>query len=228
MSEYPSLQMTLRDRQAAGQGLVEALHKYRGRPDVIVLALPRGGVPVAWEIARALDVRLELMLVRKLGVPGHEELAMGAIASGGIRLLNQDVLHHHPVSDAQLQAVTARETQELRRREQAYRGARAAPELRGQVLILVDDGLATGASMHAAVQAARLQHPARIVVAVPLAPQETVDALGFEVDELICPITPLWFVSIGTGYVDFTQTSDREVIELLQRAWQRPCEGRGG
>ncbi|MGE7957597.1 phosphoribosyltransferase [Pseudomonas sp. NPDC089530] len=228
MSEYPSLQMTLRDRKAAGQGLVPALEKYSRRPEVLVLALPRGGVPVAWEIARALDVRLDLLLVRKLGVPGHEELAMGAIASGGIRILNQDILRSHHIGDAVLQAVTARETQELRRREQAYRGPRAVPELRGRVLILVDDGLATGASMHAAVQAARLQHPARIVVAVPLAPQETVDALSFEVDELICPITPLWFVSIGNGYVDFSQTADEEVIELLQQAWQRPCEGPGG
>lgn len=228
MSDYPSLQMTLRDRRAAGQGLVAALDKYRGRPDVLVLALPRGGVPVAWEIARALDVRLDLMLVRKLGVPGHEELAMGAIASGGVRILNQDVLGSHRIDDAALQAATQRETRELQRRERTYRGTRTAPELRGQVLILVDDGLATGASMHAAVQAARAQHPARIVVAVPLAPQETVDTLSFEVDELVCPITPLWFVSIGQGYVDFAQTEDAEVIELLQRAWQRPCEGGRG
>ncbi|MGY3255711.1 phosphoribosyltransferase [Pseudomonas chlororaphis] len=225
MSEYPSLQMTLRNRQAAGQGLVAPLQKYSRRPEVIVLALPRGGVPVAWEIARALEVRLDLMLVRKLGVPGHEELAMGAIASGGIRILNQDVLGSHHLGDAALQAVTIRETQELQRRERVYRGDRAAPDLRDQVVILVDDGLATGASMHAAVQAARLQHPARIVVAVPLGPQETVDTLSFEVDELICPITPLWFVSIGNGYADFAQTSDEEVIDLLQRAWQRPCEG---
>ena len=224
MSEYPSLQMTLRNRQAAGQGLVAALQKYSRRPDVIVLALPRGGVPVAWEVARALEVRMDLMLVRKLGVPGHEELAMGAIATGGIRILNQDVLRNHHIDDAALQAVVLRETQELLRREHAYRGARPAPDLRGQVVILIDDGLATGASMHAAVQATRLQHPARIVVAVPLAPQETVDTLSFEVDELICPITPLWFVSIGNGYADFTQTSDEEVIKLLRRAWQRPCE----
>jgi putative phosphoribosyl transferase len=211
----------LQDRSAAGRRLVEPLLKYAHRPDVIVLALPRGGVPVAYEVAAALEVRLDLMLVRKLGVPSHEELAMGAIASGGIQILNEHALRVHPIDPATFDDVVARETRELLRREQVYRGTRAPVQLKDQVVILIDDGLATGASMMAAIHAVRVQTPSRIVVAVPVAPIETAKALRSEVDELICPLIPDWLMSIGHWYMDFTQTSDTEVIKLLQRAWLR-------
>ena len=217
----PLSQTVLQDRAAAGRRLVEPLLKYAHRPDVIVLALPRGGVPVAYEVAAALEVRLDLMLVRKLGVPSHQEFAMGAIAGGGIQILNEHALRMHPIDKAAFEAVVARETRELARREQAYRGARASVPLNDQVVILIDDGLATGASMMAAIHAVRVHAPARIVVAVPVAPIETAQALRSEVDELICPIMPDWFMSIGHWYMDFSQTSDAEVIRLLQRAWQR-------
>lgn len=221
MTQSPSLQTVLKDRCAAGQGLVEHLLKYAHRPDVIVLALPRGGVPVAYEVATALEVRLDLMLVRKLGVPSHSEFAMGAIASGGIQILNDDALRAHPIDQVSFDAVVTRETQELLRREQAYRGSRPAVPLKDQVVILIDDGLATGASMMAAIHAVRRQTPARIVVAVPVAPLETVEALRSEVDEVICPLIPDWMISIGYWYLNFSQTSDEEVVDLLQRAWQR-------
>jgi predicted phosphoribosyltransferase len=227
MTQSPSLQTTLKDRAAAGRGLVEPLLKYADRPDVIVLALPRGGVPVAYEVATALNVHLDLMLVRKLGVPSHEEYAMGAIASGGIQVLNEDALRAHPIDRASFDAVVARETRELLRREQAYRGNRPPVQLKGRVVILIDDGLATGASMMAAIQAVRKQAPARIVVAVPVAPLETVEALLIDVDEVICPLVPEWMVSIGYWYLNFSQTSDEEVIELLQRAWQREAAADG-
>jgi predicted phosphoribosyltransferase len=201
--------------------LIEPLLPYANRPDVIVLALPRGGVPVAYEVATALKVRLDLMLVRKLGVPSHAEYAMGAIASGGIQIRNEEALRVHPIAKAAFDAVVERESRELLRREQVYRGTRPAVRLKDQVVILIDDGLATGASMRAAIQALRVQAPARIVVAVPVAPIETVEALRSEVDELICPLMPEWFTSIGHWYMDFSQTSDAEVIELLQRAWRR-------
>jgi predicted phosphoribosyltransferase len=200
---------------------VEPLRQYAHRPDVIVLALPRGGVPVAYEVAMALEVRLDLMLVRKLGAPSNEEFALGAIASGGIQILNDHALRAHPIDQATFDAVVARENRELLRREQAYRGTREPVPLKDQVVILIDDGLATGASMMAAIQAVRLQAPSRIVVAVPVAPIETVEALRSEVDELICPVVPDWFMSLGHWYMDFSQTSDAEVIKLLQRAWQR-------
>jgi predicted phosphoribosyltransferase len=217
----------LQDRAAAGRRLVEPLLPYAHRSDVIILALPRGGVPVAYEVARALGVRLDLMLVRKLGVPSRPEYAMGAIASGGIQIRNEEALHFHPIDRAAFQAVVDRESRELRRREQVYRGSRAPVQLKDQVVILIDDGLATGASMLAAVQAVRLQAPSRIVVAVPLAPLETAEALRREVDELVCPLFPDWFTSIGHWYVDFSQTSDAEVIELLQRAWKQEAESPG-
>lgn len=216
----PSSPLILQDRAAAGRRLTELLRHYADRPDVIVLALPRGGVPVAYEVATALNLRLDLMLVRKLGVPSQPELAMGAIASGGIQILNDHALQFHPIDRAAFQAVVARETRELLRREQAYRGTRAPVQLKGQAVILIDDGLATGASMRAAIHAVRTQSPSRIVVAVPVAPVETAEALRREVDELICPITPEWFTSIGHWYMDFSQTPDAEVIRLLQRAWQ--------
>jgi predicted phosphoribosyltransferase len=217
----PSSPTILQDRAAAGRRLVQPLLKYAHRPDAIVLALPRGGVPVAYEVAMALEVRLDLLLVRKLGVPSHQEFAMGAIASGGIQILNEDALLLHPIDQATFEAVVARETRELLRREQVYRGTRAPVQLKDQLVILIDDGLATGASMMAAIHAVRVQTPSRIVVAVPVAPPETAAALRSEVDELICPLTPEWLMSIGHWYMDFSQTSDEEVIRLLQRAWQR-------
>jgi predicted phosphoribosyltransferase len=216
-----SSQTILQNRAAAGRRLVEPLLQYAHKPDVIILALPRGGVPVAYEVATALGVRLDLLLVRKLGVPSHPEYAMGAIASGGIEIRNEQALRAHPIDKAAFEAVVARETRELLRREQVYRGTRAPVQIKDQVVILIDDGLATGASMLAAVQAVRAQAPARIVVAVPVAPVETAEALRSEVDELVCPIMPDWFMSIGHWYMDFSQTSDAQVIELLQRAWQR-------
>lgn len=228
MTYYSSQHTNLRDRTAAGQSLVEPLLKYARRADVIVLALPRGGVPVAYEVATALEVCLDLMLVRKLGVPSHQEFAMGAIASGGIQIVNEDALRANHIDQRTLEAVVAREGQELLRRERAYRATRAPMKLQDQVVILIDDGLATGASMMAAVHAVRLQKPARIVVAVPVAPLETAEALRSEVDELICPLIPEWLMSIGSWYVDFSQTSDEEVIDLLHRAWEReskPAQG---
>lgn len=216
-----SSQTLLQDRAAAGRRLVEPLQQYARRSDVIVLALPRGGVPVAYEVATALEVRLDLMLVRKLGVPSNPEFAMGAIASGGIQILNEHALRAHPIDKAAFDAVVTRETRELLRREQVYRGSRPPLQLKDQVVILIDDGLATGASMMAAIQAVRVHTPARIIVAVPVGPMETAEALRSEVDELVCPLIPDWLMSIGYWYMDFSQTSDREVIELLQRAWHR-------
>ena len=221
MNPSPSLQMTLRDRTAAGRSLVEPLLNYAHRDDVIVLGLPRGGVPVAYEIATALEVRLDVMLVRKLGVPSHEEYAMGAIASGGIQIVNEDVLRANHIDQVTLDAVVERETRELSRREHAYRAGRQPLNLKDQVVILVDDGLATGATMTAAVHAVRRHNPAHIVVAVPVAALDSAEALRSEVTELVCPLTPEWLVSIGQWYLDFSQTSDGEVIDLLQRAWQR-------
>jgi predicted phosphoribosyltransferase len=221
MTHSPSLQTILRDRAAAGHSLVEPLLKYAHRPDVIILALPRGGVPVAYEVATVLEVRLDLMLVRKLGVPSQQEFAMGAIASGGIQIVNEEALRAHPIDQATFDAVVARETRELLRREHIYRVTRAPVQLKDQVVILIDDGLATGASMMAAIHAVRLQAPSRIVVAVPVAPLETVEALRSEVDELVCPFIPEWLMSIGYWYMNFAQISDEEVIDLLQRAWQR-------
>lgn len=222
-----SSQTLLQDRAAAGRRLVEPLQQYAHRSDVIVLALPRGGVPVAYEVATALEVRLDLMLVRKLGVPSNPEFAMGAIASGGIQILNEHALRAHPIDKAAFDAVVTRETRELLRREQVYRGSRPPLQLKDQVVILIDDGLATGASMMAAIQAVRVHTPARIVVAVPVGPIETAEALRSEVDELVCPLIPDWLMSIGYWYMDFSQTSDREVIELLQRAWLREADDAG-
>lgn len=226
MAHHVALDLPIRDRVAAGRALVPLLSAYRGQADAIVLALPRGGVPVAYEIAMALDLRLDLMLVRKLGVPGHEEYAMGAIASGGVRVLNGEVLQMLDLRAESIEAVVARETRELQRRDRAYRGERPAPALRGQRVILVDDGLATGATMRAAVQAARQQEPLSVTVAVPVGSSESLELLRAEADEVICPLIPETLISIGSWYRDFSQTSDREVLDLLQRAWQRPCEQR--
>lgn len=206
------------DRAEAGRCLVASLSRYAGRADVIVLALPRGGVPVAYEVATALKVRLDLLVVRKLGIPSHPEYAMGAIAGGGVKILNDDALRAYPVDRTLLESVVARETQELIRRERAYRGTRPPLRLKDQTVILVDDGLATGASMMAAIQATRALSPLRIVVAVPVAPPETLEAMWGEVDEVVCPLVPERMVSVGYWYQDFPQTSDEEVIALMGKA----------
>jgi len=207
-----------RDRHEAGRRLADKLVAYAKRPDVLVLALPRGGVPVAYEVARSLQAPLDVFLVRKLGVPGYEELAMGAVATGGVRVLNDEIVNGLRIPDDVVDAVTAWEQQELARREQLYRGDRPAPDVRGRTVILVDDGLATGATMHAAIAALRRQQPARIVVAVPTAPPEMCEALRAEVDDVICAITPQPFRSVGLWYEDFSPTTDEEVRELLARA----------
>lgn len=207
-----------RDRVHAGQVLASKLTKYGGRPDVRVLALPRGGVPVAYEVARALGAPLDVFLVRKLGVPGHRELAMGAIASGHVRVLNRDIVGQLGIPPEVIDRVAALEEQELARRERAYRGDRPPLDLRNQTVILVDDGLATGATMRAAVAALRQQGPARIVVAVPAAAAETCAAIAEEVDEIVCAETPRPFYAVGLWYEDFGETTDEEVRRLLGSA----------
>jgi len=214
------------DRAEAGRQLAESLHKYAGREDVIVLGLPRGGVPVAYEVAKQLRAPLDVFIVRKLGVPGFEELAAGAIASGGVRVLNEDVMRAIPHADETIEAVTARETAELERRELIYREGRPPPEPRGRIVILVDDGLATGATMRAAVKALRQRGAARIVVAVPVGPPDTCRELQQEADETICLSTPEFFQAVGQYYEDFSQTSDQDVRELLVGgAQQQPASG---
>jgi putative phosphoribosyl transferase len=208
------------DRAEAGRRLARRLGEYAGREDVIVLGLPRGGVPVAFEVAAALRAPLDLMVVRKLGTPGQEELAMGAIGSGGARVLNEEIVAQLGLSDAAIERVEARERRELARREEAYRGERPPPELAGRCVILVDDGLATGATMRAAIAALRPLHPARIVVAVPVAPPDVVARLRREADEVVCPETPEPYVAVGRWYVEFSQTGDDEVRELLRRNWE--------
>jgi predicted phosphoribosyltransferase len=207
-----------RDRRDAGRVLAQRLAAYAGRSDVLVLALPRGGVPVAFEVAQALKAPLDLFIVRKLGVPGHEEYAMGALASGDVRVLNDDVVRSLHIPDAVVEAVTRTERLELERRERLYRDGRPAPNVRGRCVILVDDGLATGATMLAAVRAVRAQQPARTVVAVPTAAAETCSQLRREADEVICVTTPEPFRAVGLWYEDFSQTGDDEVRELLARA----------
>jgi erythromycin esterase-like protein/predicted phosphoribosyltransferase len=204
-----------RDRREAGRLLAAKLTTYANLPDVIVLALPRGGVPVAYEVARALGAPLDVFIVRKLGLPGYEELAMGAVATGGVRVLNDQLVKRLGIPDHVIEAVAAREQQELARRERLYRGNRPPPDVRGRTVILVDDGLATGATMHAAIQALRQQQPARIVVAVPTAPPEACEEMKAEADDVICAITPEPFHAVGVWYEDFSQTTDEEVRELL-------------
>lgn len=210
--------MLFRDRGDAGRQLAAQLMQYAGRDDVLVLALPRGGVPVAYEVAHALHARLDLFLVRKLGLPGQEELAIGAIASGGVRVVNEEVVRLLGVSNEVLDAVAARERRELKRRERAYRGNRPPRQVRGRTVILVDDGLATGSTMRAAVAALRRQEPARIVVAVPVGAPETCDEFRTQADEVVCARVPESFRAVGLWYEDFTQTSDEEVRQLLRRA----------
>jgi putative phosphoribosyl transferase len=210
--------MLFRDRTEAGQVLASRLMRYAGREDVLVLGLPRGGVPVAFEVARALHAPLDIFLVRKLGVPGHEELAMGAIASGGVRVVNEEVVRALGISDEEINQVAAAEQQELKRRENAYRRGRPAADLRGKTIILVDDGLATGSTMRAAVAAVRQQQPARVVVAVPVGSRETCEEFQTVADEIVCARTPEPFYAVGLWYRDFSQTTDEEVRDLLQQA----------
>jgi len=209
------------DRADAGRQLGARLARYAGRSDVLVLALPRGGVPVAYEVAKQIGAPLDVFLVRKLGVPGYEELAMGAIASGGVRIINDDVVRYMDIPGQVIDLVAAGEQQEMERRERAYRDDRPLPEVKDRVLILVDDGLATGSSMRAAAQALRKQQPARIVVAVPVSAAQTYDEFRGEVDEVVCVNTPEPFQGVGLWYEDFSQTTDEEVRELLERATQQ-------
>jgi putative phosphoribosyl transferase len=206
-----------RDRTEAGHVLAERLRKYAGRDDVVVLALPRGGVPVAYEVAKALGVPLGVFVVRKLGVPGHEELAMGAIASGGLLVLDERLVRALGLDESQLEQAIATGLQELERREAAY-GGQDTPELEGKTVILVDDGLATGATMRAAALAVRRLNPARVVVAVPVAAEETCEQFRDVVDEIVCEVTPQPFQAVGLWYDDFSPTSDDEVRELVGRA----------
>jgi predicted phosphoribosyltransferase len=203
------------DRTDAGRRLAQALTGHAGEPDLIVLGLPRGGVPVAAEVARALGAPLDVFVVRKLGVPGHEELAMGAIASGGVRVLNVELLVTAGLSEREVEAVTRHELETLERQERLYRGDRAPLKLAGRTVILVDDGLATGATMRAAIQAVRGGDAGRIVVAVPVAPRETCAALRWEVDEVACPLSPEEFLAVGRWYRDFSPVSDEQVQGLL-------------
>jgi putative phosphoribosyl transferase len=210
--------MLFRDRTEAGQRLAARLIAYTNRADVLVLALPRGGVPVAYEVARQLNAPLDVFLVRKLGVPGREELAMGAIASGGVRVLNEDVVRALDIPEQWIDDAAAQEQRELERREHLYRGDRPFPVIAGRIILLIDDGLATGSTMRAAVAALRQQDPARIVVAVPVGSAETCAELQDEADEVVCARTPEPFYAVGLWYEDFAQTTDDEVRELLQRA----------
>jgi putative phosphoribosyl transferase len=206
-----------RNRTEAGEQLARRLTQYANRPDVVVLGLPRGGVPVAFEVAKALNAPLEICLVRKLGVPGHKELAMGAIASGGVRVLNYDVLAWLRISGTTIDEVAAKELRELQRRDRAYRGNRSQPNLRNQIVILVDDGIATGATIRATIAVLKPQYPQRLIVAVPVAPQDICNKLRSEVDEVVCLMTPDPFYAIGLWYENFAQTTDEEVHELLAK-----------
>jgi putative phosphoribosyl transferase len=206
------------DRRDAGDQLAGLLTPYTGRSDLLVLALPRGGVPVAFEVAMALGAPLDVILVRKLGVPGHEELAMGAIASGGTEVLNVDVIHALAIPEQVVLRVAERELRELERREREYREGKPPLDVAGHTVILVDDGLATGSSMRAAVRAVRAQGAGRIVVAVPVASREACSEFRAEVEEVVCALTPDDLFAVGEWYDDFSQTTDREVIELLQRS----------
>ncbi|MDL0430253.1 phosphoribosyltransferase [Marinobacter sp. TBZ242] len=214
------MKLPIQDRETAGRELARALEDYRDREHIVVLALPRGGIPVAAEIAQHLGAELDLMIVRKLGMPGHEELAMGAIASGGARVLNRQVLGYGGVSDEAIEKVAKREQQELERREQAYRGDRPWPDMSDATVILVDDGLATGATMGAALEALKVHRPREVVVAVPVAPADTIKKLRSSADDIVCLETPDHFSSIGQWYRDFHQVSDDEVRQLLGHFWK--------
>jgi putative phosphoribosyl transferase len=217
------VQAPFRDRREAGRVLATRLDAYSGSRDVLVLALPRGGVPVGFEVARVLDAPLDVFVVRKLGVPGQEELAMGAIAAGGVGLVDRSTVDEFGITDAELDAVVRREQRELRRREQLYRGGVAPLSVTDRVTILVDDGLATGATMRVAVRALRARRPARIIVAVPVASPGTCRELGTSADDVVCVVTPEPLQSVGIWYEDFSETTDDEVRELLAAA-PRPLE----
>lgn len=206
-----------RDRFDAGRQLAAHLERYANRPDVLVLGLPRGGVPVAYEVAKILHTPLDVFVVRKLGVPGHEELAMGAIASGGVRVLNDDVVRDLQISVSQIDAVTAREERELQQRERLFRDDRPAPNVRDRTVILVDDGLATGSTMRAAAEALRQLDPQRLIAAVPIASAATCATFQDVVDETVCAVTPEPFYAVGLWYEDFSPTTDEEVRDLLRR-----------
>lgn len=210
--------MIFQNRTDAGKKLAEKLTEYANRDDVVVLALPRGGVPVAFEVAQRLGAPLDIFLVRKLGVPGHEELAMGAIASGGVRVLNERTVHYLNIPKEVIDRVAEQEQRELERREKAYRDNRSVPEVSGKTVILVDDGLATGATMRAAAIALKQMLPGKIIVAVPVASDETCREFKHEVDLVVCAITPEPFYGVGAWYHDFSQTNDKEVRQLLQKA----------
>jgi len=216
------------NRSEAGRLLAERLGKYAGRDDVLVLGLPRGGVPVAYEIAKRLNAPLDVFIVRKLGVPGFEELAAGAIASGGVRVLNEEVMRAIPHAEEAIEVVSTRETAELKRREQMYRVGRPAPDVRDRTVILVDDGLATGATMRAAVKALRERGAAKIAVAVPVGPPDTCHEVEQLADETLCLSTPPFFQAVGQYYDDFSQTSDEDVRELLTSAAQEISQGNAG
>jgi putative phosphoribosyl transferase len=210
--------MYYQDRMEGGRRLAAKLMAYANRPEVVVLALPRGGVPVAFAVAETLNAPLDVFLVRKLGLPGHEELAMGAIATGGVRVLNESVVRNLGIPDTVIDTVTAQEQRELKRRERLYRDDRPALAVRGCTVLLVDDGLATGSTMRAAAVALRQQHPARIVIAVPIAASATCEEFRTEVDDIVCAATPEPFYAVGLWYNDFSQTSDTEVRDLLAQA----------
>lgn len=216
-----------RDRTEAGRYLAGLLGKYAHRPDVLVLALPRGGVPLGFMVAEALDAPLDVFLIRKLGVPGQEELAMGAIASGDVLVLKNEVIRALAIPQAVIEQVATEERRELQRREHAYRDDRPPVDIQGRTVIVVDDGLATGSSMRAAAIALRRRRPARLVIAVPVAAPDTCEELRAEVDEIVCGRTPASFLAIGFWYDDFSQTTDEEVRELLRRA-RRPPTVAGG
>lgn len=206
------------DRRNAGRVLAALLANYASRDDVVVLALPRGGVPVAYEVASVLGVPMDVFLVRKLGTPGHRELAMGAIASGGVRVLNDDVVHWYGISDVAIDRIAREEQEELERRERAYRGDRPPPDLTNKIVILIDDGLATGSTMRAAAQAVRARRPARVVIGVPVGAPQTCADLAAVADEVICARMPEPFSAVGQWYLNFDQTGDDEVRELLQKS----------
>jgi putative phosphoribosyl transferase len=217
---------SFRDRAEAGRMLASRLAAYARVPGVVVLGLPRGGVPVAYEVAHALDAPLDVFLVRKLGVPGHEELAMGAIASGGVRVFNDEVVSGLRISGTEIERVAKREQAELERREALYRNGRPAPDLHGKTVILVDDGLATGSTMRAAIEGVRRHAPARIIVAVPVGAASTCEELRAQADEVVCVLEPERFYAVGMWYQDFTQASDEEIRSLLERARPRSSAGR--
>ena len=219
-----SMRIPFPDRAEAGRALAERLAEEGDWRDALVLALPRGGVPVAWQVAERLGLELDILVVRKLGTPGNPELAMGAIASGGVQVMNEDILRYVHVSHAEIEGTLVQETHELQRREHAYRGDRPRPTIEGRAVILIDDGLATGATMRAAVQAVRKLGASSVTVAVPVAAPDSVALLEPLADRIVCLHLPHDLYAIGRWYEDFDQTPDRQVVELLQRAWNRKGE----